>query len=406
MTGDLPITPFRIAVPDEEIADLHRRLDAVRTAPEPGGPTGDWRYGVESGYLADFLADWRAYDWRRTEAEINGYPQFRTEIDGVTVHFLHRRAGNAHGALILTHGWPWTFWDFKEVVSELTDPRPGPDGTVPPAFDVVVPSLPGFGFSSPLAVDGLGTQDVARMWHRLMRALGYGRYGAVGSDFGVPITTTLGAENPDHVTGVYVTSAPDLGAGGTPAPDLVGRLLARLNGPTSVLAPGDFAPAERHRWQRMRERWITTLGHVAVQSTFPQTLATALLDSPAGLAAWLLERRWNWAGRRPDAETPADRRVLLDLVSIYWYTRTVGSSARLYWHSLRSGYRAGRVTVPLGVAVYPDDLVFRPRARLAAQANLVHWTEQPRGGHFAAAEVPDLYAADVRAFFSELSGVA
>ena len=402
--------PFTVAVPDEAIEDLHRRIDNTRFAPDFANE--DWRFGMNGEYLQSFLHSWRHdYDWRETESRINSFNNYQVDFEGVPLHFIHEKGkGPNPMPLILTHGWPWTFWDFEQVIRPLTDPAAF-GGDPADAFDVVVPSLPGFGFSTPLRVDGLQTSKGVDMWADLMTdVLGYERFAAAGGDFGAMMSGTLGARYPDRVLGVYVTlpslpalSVPD----NVPEPGSTSQLVGMLMGPAMRTSPDDFAPEERHRYGVMEDRWKTALSHIAVHTTDPQTLAFALHDSPAGLASWLVERRRNWSDNEGDVEEAFSRQFLLDTVSIYWFTESFVTTSRWYWHTFRTPPQAvpdpeAARQVPFGMPVFPKEMIFVPRAAAEASANVVHWSEHDRGGHFAPSEVPEVFTDDVRAFFHKL----
>ena len=402
--------PFTVAIPDEAVADLKERLRRTKFAPDFGND--DWRYGVDRHYLESFVRSWIDYDWREAEAEINAFANYKVDFDGIPIHFIHERGKGPNPLpVILTHGWPWTFWDFKDVIRPLTDPAAF-GGDPADAFDVVVPSLPGFGFSTPLRIDGVNTHDAVDLWARLMTdVLGYERFGAAGGDFGAAITAELGHKYGDRVAGIHVTIPPGLSnrRPATPPrePSTMDLLLGILNGPASRSSREEFAPDERERYDLMARRWETALAHVAVHTTDPQTLAYAYHDSPVGLAAWLIEKRRHWSDNDGDVEQAFSRRFLLDLVSIYWFTDSFFTSARWYWHTFRNPWKPAHdrnpaIEVPVGVPIFPKEMVFRPRKAVEADANLVHWTIQPRGGHFAAAEVPNLFVDDLRAFFRAL----
>lgn len=402
--------PFTVNIPDEDIADLHRRLDHTRFPADFANE--DWRFGMNREYLESFLHSWRhEFDWRETESRINSYNNYQVDFEGVPVHFVHERGKGPNPIpLVLTHGWPWTFWDFEQVIGPLTDPA-AYGGDPADAFDVVVPSLPGFGFSTPLRIDGLQTNKAVDLWARLMTdVLGYEKFAAGGGDFGAMLSSALGFRYPERVLGVYLTlpslpqtAVPD----GLPEPGSARQLIGTLMGPAMRTNRDDFAPEERHRYDLMEERWTTALAHIAVHTTDPQTLAFALHDSPAGLASWLVERRRNWSDNEGDVEQSFSRQFLLDTVSIYWFTESFVTTARWYWHTFRTPPQplpdpeAAR-KVPLGLPVYPKEMVFVPQAAAEAAGNVVHWTEQPRGGHFAPAEVPNLFVDDIRDFYREL----
>jgi pimeloyl-ACP methyl ester carboxylesterase len=380
---------LRIAIPQEDLDDLGRRLRSTRWADDFGNAT--WTYGVERHWLEDMVRYWAdEFDWRAQERAINRFEHYLTEIDGIPVHFLLARSSEPNATpLILTHGWPWTFWDWCAVIEPLTDPaRHGGDPAQ--AFDVVVPSLPGFGFSTPLRTTGVDVRRVAELWVRLMRdVLGYERFGAAGGDWGASVTAELGHAYAEHLLGCLLTMAV------APGVDL-----ARL---------GDLPFAHDEAWMRRRlaESRELTRSHVAVQRTEPQTLAYALVDSPVGTAAWIWQRRRDWSDCAGDLLTVYDRDFLCTTASIYWLTRTIGTSLRIYrehfggsWTTLHD--RTPVVQAPTAVAVFPKDIVFLPRAVAAATMNVHRWSVMPRGGHFAPAEQPGLVVEELRAFFDQL----
>ncbi|WP_020578761.1 epoxide hydrolase family protein [Actinopolymorpha alba] len=376
------ITPFQIEIPQDRLDDLRQRLAQTRWPDELPGVA--WEAGVPLGYLKELADYWRTgYDWRAHEARLNEFPQFTTAIDGQTVHFLHVRSPEP-GALplIITHGWPGSVVEFMKIIGPLTDPaRYGGDPA--DAFHVVAPSLPGFGFSSPLAAPGWDTGRVARAWAELMERLGYRRYGAQGGDTGAIVSPELGRIDPDHVVGVHVNNL-----GTFPSGDP-----AELAGLTE---------ADQARLELMTTWGRDMSGYAIVQSTRPQTISYALTDSPVGQLAWIVEKFKEWTD--PAAELPEDaidRDQILTDVSVYWLTGTAGSAARIYYEGARSwGQAQSRSPVPTGVAVFPNDITIRPLAE--RDHNVVHWAEFSSGGHFAAMEAPDLLVNDVREFFRQL----
>jgi pimeloyl-ACP methyl ester carboxylesterase len=380
---------FEIAIPQSDIDDLRSRLAHTRFADDFANES--WRYGVEGNYLRELVAYWHdAYDWRAVEADINSYPHHRVEIDDVPVHFMHvRGTGPAPLPLVLTHGWPWTFWDFHKVVRPLTDPASF-GGDPADAFDLVVPSLPGYGFSSPLRRTGVSAAVTARLWVRLMReVLGYPRFGAHGGDWGALVSANIGHAFAEDVVGIHLSMP------------LVMTML-----PYQV-KPEDYGAGEEGWHERMLSRLRMARSHVAVHRDDPQTLAWALNDSPAGLAAWIIERRRAWSDCDGDIERRFSKDDLLTAISIYWFTQTFHTSARYYAESFGgrpqlAHDRKPAIEAPTGVAVFPQDLMLLPRALVAQHANLVHWTVMPRGGHFAALEEPELLAQDIREFFRPL----
>ena len=383
---DTQIRPFRIQVPDTDLTDLSERLARTRWPDELQGV--GWRYGVPLGYLRELADYWRAsYDWRVSEAELNQFPQFTTEIDGANVHFLHVRSAEPGAIpLILTHGWPGSIVEFLDVIGPLTDPR-AHGGSAADAFHLVIPSIPGYGFSGPTREAGWTTARVAKAWAELMHRLGYERYGAQGGDWGAFISPELGRIASTHVVGVHVNAA------------TMGFI------PFGLVSPDDLATLneiEKARLARLNNYMADLNGYFQIQATRPQTLAYGLSDSPVGLLAWIVEKFKEWTDSSRDLpEDAVDRDRMLANVTLYWLTGTAGSSARLYYENMHVqswGQEPGRT--PTGVAAFAEDIAIR---RYAEQGNnIVHWSDFDRGGHFAAMEVPDLLVKDVRDFFRAL----
>jgi pimeloyl-ACP methyl ester carboxylesterase len=388
MTNDrteAEIRPFRIEIPQGDLDDLLDRLDRTRWPDEI--PGAGWDRGVPLGYLKELAEHWRtSYDWREHEAELNGFPQFATTIDGQNVHFLHVRSPEP-GAfpLILSHGWPGSVVEFLDVIGPLTDPR-SHGGDPADAFHLVIPSLPGFGFSGPTREPGWDSFRIAGAFAGLMGRLGYERYGAQGGDFGAFISPDLGRVAPDHVTGVHVNAA------------TVGFIPF---GGVDEATLSEFTEAEKVRFERMNRFLSEGNGYFQIQCTRPQTVAYGLTDSPVGQLAWIVEKFKEWS--YPSAELPEktiDRDRMLTNVMLYWLTATGASSAHLYYESTHSSNWPTPSAVPTGVAVFAEDIPIR---RFAEQDNnIVHWSEFDRGGHFAAMEAPDLLTGDVRDFFRPL----
>lgn len=371
------ITPFRIDIPERDMTDLTERLGRSRWPDELAGV--GWGYGVALERVKELAAYWRdRFDWHAQQERLNEFPQFTTVIDNQRVHFLHVRSPEPDAfPLLLTHGWPGSFAEFAGLIGPLTDPRHH-GGDPAEAFDVVVPSLPGFGFSTPTSERGWGVERIARAWAELMHRLGYTRYGAQGGDWGARVSPQLARTDPLHVVGVHVNALVAL-PNGDPAEmeSLDADDLAGLDG--------------LRRWNAERS------GYAQIMSTRPQTLAFALDDSPLGLLAWNLERFDDY-GEHP-AAIGAD--VILTQVALYWLTRTGGSSGRIYKEAAANwGQRAQRSQVPTAVAVFPGDSTVR--AFSERDHNVVRWTRFDRGGHFAALQAPDLLVGDVREFFRGL----
>jgi microsomal epoxide hydrolase len=374
------LTPFRIDVPQADLDDLRDRLARTRWPDEL--PGAGWDYGIPLEYTKELAGYWRTgYDWRVHEARLNGFGQFTTTIDGQRIHFLHIRSASS-GALplIVTHGWPGSVVEFMEIIGPLTDPAAF-GGASDDAFDLVIPSIPGYGFSGPTTDRGWDVRRVARAWASLMARLGYQRYGAQGGDWGAIISRELGLADPEHVAGVHlnmlITRPPD---------DL-----------------GELTEEETRRLGRSRQFRSTGSGYNMIQATRPQTLAYGLTDSPAGQLAWITEKFYEWTDGGLPHEA-VDRDQLLTNVTLYWLTGTAGSSARLYYETARSRAWSpvARSTVPTGVAVFPREIAPAIRRFAEPANNITHWSEFDRGGHFAAMEVPDLLVGDVREFFRPL----
>jgi epoxide hydrolase len=382
------IRPFRIAIPQDDLDDLADRLHRSRWPDELPGV--GWSRGVPLAYLQQLAAYWRdGYDWRRQEARLNELPQFTTTIDGQTVHFLHVRSPEP-GALplLVTHGYPSSIVEFLEIVGPLTDPR-GHGGDPADAFHVVAPSIPGFGFSTPVQQPGWEVARTTTAFAELMRRLGYPRYGAHGGDIGAGVSGMLGATRPDHVVGTHTTA------------DARGVALAGQYFPL----PDDLAEADRVGVEEQQRLWADAKGYLDIQSTRPQTLAYALTDSPAGQLAWIVEKFKEWTDAAAELpENAVDRDQLLTNISVYWFTRSGASAARFIYEGAHTGpdWTSAPTTAPApqGLAQFGgDDLL---RRVMDPDHKIEHWSEFDRGGHFPAMEVPDLLVGDVRAFFRRL----
>lgn len=385
------ITPFRVHVPDEELDDLRRRLRATRFADDFAND--DWRYGTNGGYLAELVDYWiNEYDWRRWEAELNRFNHFRVGVDGIPIHFIREPGvGPAPIPLVLSHGWPWTVWDYAALIRPLADP--GAHGGDPAdAFEVIVPSLPGFGFSSPLRTTGVNVWKTGELWARLMRdVLGFPKFAAHGGDWGAIASSYLGHAHADLLYGIHLSMCALVGPGYPSS-----RRDAR---------PEDYGPGEEHYAETMATRIATAESHVSVGVHDPQTLAWALNDSPVGLLAWLVERRRAWSDCDGDLEKSYTKDFLLTTVSIYWFTETIGTSMRYYAERrnlIPVHDRQPAVEAPTGVMVFPADVVQFPRAFAARNSDLRRWTVAEAGGHFGPAEAPQAVIDDIRSFFRGL----
>lgn len=379
MTHD--ITPFRIDIPQQQLDDLRERLDRARwPAPLPGD---DWDTGVPLHWLRGLSEYWRTgYDWRAAEARLNEYPQFTTTIDGQRIHFVHVRSPEP-GAfpLILTHGWPDSFVGLLDVIEPLTDPQ-AHGGDRADAFDVVIPSVPGFGFSGPTSDGGWTTDRIARAWAELMRRLGYRRYGAQGGDLGASISPQLGRLAPEHVAGVHL-NGPSI----VPPMPLPDEELAALS------------DLERDRVHRIEAFMREEYGYIAIQSTRPQTVAYGLNDSPIGQLAWIMDKFREWTYPRhtvPDEIISRDR--LLTNASIYWFTGTSGPAAYVcYAQGSDWATPHPNSGIPTAAAVFAHDVSIR--RYVEEQNTITRWTDIDHGGHFAAMEEPAVLIADIREFF-------
>ena len=373
----MTIAPFRVDVPEAELVDLRRRLERTRW-PERE-PVDDWSQGVPLAYLQDLCAYWaHGYDWRATEARLNALPQLRTEIDGLGIHFIHVRSRSPDAlALVLTHGWPGSIVEFLKVIGPLSDD-----------FHVVCPSLPGYGFSDRPREPGWGIERIARAWIELMARLGYERYGAQGSDWGTSISTSIAQQDPDHVVGIHLT------------PPLA---------PPDPATFDDLTERERAALAGLEHSAEWDSGYSLEHATRPQTIGYGIVDSPAGLCAWIVEKLWAWTDCDGHPENALTRDEMLDDVMLYWLPRTGASSARLYRESIAqvdewiSGRATDTITVPTGCSIFPKELQ-RPSRRWARRRflDIRHWGEPDRGGHFAAFEQPELFVDEVRAFFGQV----
>jgi pimeloyl-ACP methyl ester carboxylesterase len=371
------INPFRIAVSDEDLADLQVRLSRTRW-PE-AECVDDWSQGIPLAYVRELATYWAGeYDWRAREAALNRFDQFTTEIDDLDIHFIHQRSPHSDALpLIITHGWPGSVVEFHKVIEPLTNPT-AYGGRPEDAFHVVCPSLPGYGFSGKPSKAGWGISKIADAWETLMVRLGYRRYGAQGGDWGALVTKDIGRKR-GHCIAIH-TNMP-------------------ISGPPNggVADPTD---EERRALDGLAhyQRWDA--GYAKQQATRPQTVGYSLTDSPAGQLAWIIEKFWSWMDCDGHPENVVSRDELLDNVMVYWATRSAASSARLYWENFRSSGAAARVELPTGVAAFPQEIVRPPRHWCEREYNVTWWTNMPRGGHFAAFEQPGLFVEDVRGFFA------
>jgi len=382
---DFQADPFTINVSDEVIADLRARISNTRW-PEKS-PATPWEQGTDLLYLQDLLAYWAdGFAWRTQEDWLNSFHHFRADIDGIGIHFVHERAVSGEGIpLVLTHGWPSCFAEYLPLVPLLTNPAA--HGIAGPGCDVVIPSLPGYGFTERPDRTGVTSRYTADLWHRLMQGLGYRQYGAQGGDFGAAVTTFMALDNPEPMLGIHLSNLD------------VAPYLGRESRPLSQSEQAYLAQFER--W-REDDR-----GYGAIQSTRPQTVGYGLNDSPAGLAAWLIEKWRAWSDSGGNLDATFSRDFLLTVVTLYWVSQTITSSMRDYADNRWLGALGpgDRITVPTAIAVFANQLVSDgcpPREWAERLYNVRRWSPMRKGGHFAPAEQPELLARDIAAFFADL----
>ena len=379
----MQITPFQISIPAVELASLKTRLAQTRW-PDPFG-AAPWAFGTDLHYLRDLVDYWaHRYDWRAAETRLNYEPQFIAQVDDHTVHFLHRRGmGPKPYPLVITHGWPGSFVEFIELLPHLCDP--GSMGADPAdAFDVVVPSMPGYGFSGRPSKPGMSVFAIADLWAELMGGLGYARFGAQGGDLGAAVSIALAARHAQHVDGIHLNFLPSSYAPSqTPDDPPVTQEEQAFLASKAAFADAEGAYAHMH-------------------ATKPQTAAYALNDSPAGLAAWIVEKFRAWSDCGGEVERAFSKDQLLTDLSLYWHTQTIGSSMQLYAETRARPLRFGhgeRVSPPLGFARFPKEISQPPRSWIERVFNVTQFADMPRGGHFAAMEQPALLAEEIRRFF-------
>ncbi len=379
-----PISPFTVAIAYSELEDLQQRL--ARTRWPERETTDDWSQGIPLDYTRELANYWAsAYDWRRFEKKLNGWPQFKTGIEDIDIHFIHRRSPHEDALpLIMSHGWPGSVAEFHKVIDALADPT-AHGGKAEDAFHVVAPSLPGYGFSGKPASPGTSVVKIGHMWGQLMDRLGYDRYVAQGGDWGSIITQSMGQTETRHCAGIHITLpivAPD--------PDTMDNLTEQ----------------EQSALQAMTFYNDWDSGYSKQQSTRPQTLGYGLADSPVGQMAWIVEKFYAWTDCEKDGikhpENVLSKDELLDNVMMYWLNNTAASSARLYWESFNKP-NLDPIDMPVGCSIFPRE-IFRCSRRWAEKrfSNLVYWNEPERGGHFAALELPEVFLREVRGCFRSL----
>lgn len=390
----MPPEPFVIEIPEAKLDDLRRRLDQVNWPHDFGN--ADWSYGVPLDYLRELVEYWRdGFDWRAQEAAMNQRPHFKTEIDGLPIHFIHERGrGPDPIPIVMSHGWPWTFWDLESVIPALIDPEAhGGDAT--DSFDVVVPSLPGFVFSTPLTRTGVGPLGTADLWLKLMREqLGYDRFAAQGGDWGAMITTQLGHAHAEHLIGIHLTNA---------------FVVPAFSGdrPWSIVSVGGGEGDDSETRSQLIDYQRRFASHIATHMLHPQTLAYALHDSPVGLLAWMLEKRFTWGDCRGNVESRFSRDFLLTTMSLYWLTDSFVTSARYYAEAAKEKWAPARQTMPqvptpTSISFFEHDMPPGPPDWTREYFDLRHCQTRSEGGHFGPAENPAAVVEDIRAHFRAL----
>jgi pimeloyl-ACP methyl ester carboxylesterase len=374
------VRPFTVSIPDAAIDDLKQRLAGTRW-PDPE-TVGDWSQGVRVENARALVDHWQhRYDWRRLESALNRHPQFVTEIDGLDIHFVHVRSEHPDAMpLILTHGWPGSVLEFLKLIGPLTDPV-AYGGDAADAFDVVIPSLPGFGFSQKPTRTGWTASRVASAWAELMTRLGYSRWAAQGGDWGAVVTTALGAMRPEGLVGIHLNTQYAF-------PDPI---------------PATLSPEERRAVETAALYAGELGGSNHLQRTKPETVGFALADSPVGQAAWIYEKFQSKSDNDGLAEDALDTDDMLDVISLYWFTNSAASSGRIYWENASATLAGPKLTLPVGVTVFPKDIPLPPRSWIEdTYSDLIHYGEAEKGGHFAAMEQPETLTAEIRTTFRPL----
>jgi pimeloyl-ACP methyl ester carboxylesterase len=388
--ADNRIRPFEITVQEEVLVDLRNRLALTRW---PDRETvNDQSQGVELATIQPLIRYWATdYDWRKVEARLNSLPQFVTQIDGLDIQFAHIRSRHENALpLIMTHGWPGSIIELLKVVGPLTDPT-AHGGRPEDAFHLVLPSMPGYGFSGKPQSTGWGPDRIARAWAELMQRLGYQRYVSQGGDWGSVISDVMARQAPQGLIGIHVNMP------ATVPPD-VARALADGNA-----APAGLSVAEQAAFDQLNKFYKLGCGYSAMMVTRPQTVGYGLTDSPVGLAAWIYDKfaAWTYTDGNPEWELSKDD--MLDDITLYWVTNTAISSARLYWENNANNFNAVDVSIPAAVTVFPGEIYRAPRSWCErSYHNLIYWNEVDKGGHFAAWEQPELFSAELRAAFRPL----
>jgi pimeloyl-ACP methyl ester carboxylesterase len=379
------VEPFKVAVSDDVLADLRARLERTRFPDEV--PATAWEYGSNLAFMREIVDYWRTdYDWRAHEARINRFAQFRAEVDGLGIHFIHQPGrGPNPKPLLLIHGWPGSICEFMDIIPMLTDPG-AHGGDAKDSFTVIAPSLPGYGFSDHPRARAMNIQAIADIFFKLMtEVLGFKRFAVQGGDWGSAVTSRIGEVYARNLYGIHI------------------NMIAI--GPSEGRSAIELTPEEKVFLGNMEKFRTHETGYQWIQGTKPQTLAYGLNDSPAGLAAWIIEKFRTWSDCKGEVESRFSKDQLLTNVMVYWITQTINSSTRLYYEARHHPWRlkpGTKIEAPTAVAMFPGELLLPPRHWAERVYNVQRWTEMPRGGHFAAMEEPKLLSDDVRAYFRQL----
>jgi pimeloyl-ACP methyl ester carboxylesterase len=392
---DNAINPFRIHVPDEAIVDLRRRIAATRWPPRE--TVNDRSQGAQMAKIQPLVRYWgTGYDWRKVEAQLNGLPQFTTRIDGLDIHFVHIRSRHPNALpLIITHGWPGSILELVKVIGPLTDPT-AHGGRAEDAFDLVLPSMPGYGFSGKPQETGWGPDRIARAWTELMGRLGYKRYVSQGGDWGSVVSGAMARQAPPGLLGIHVNMPATV-------PADIAKALKCGDPP-----PSGLSDKEKDAYKSLANLYEKGSGYAIMMVTRPQTVGYALEDSPAGLAAWIYDKFADWTYSGGEPERALTRDEMLDDISLYWFTNTATSSARLYWENNNNNFNAdaqktAEISLPVAVTVFPGEIYRAPKSwTQRAYRKLIYFNEVDKGGHFAAWEQPELFSTELRAAFRSL----
>ncbi|MHA7776054.1 epoxide hydrolase family protein [Roseibium sp. M-1] len=390
---DDAIRPFKAAIPQQEVDELRRRVRAARW---PGMETVvDRSQGAQLRKFKPLVEYWgTGYDWRKCENKLNSFPQFMTKIDGLDIHFIQVKSKHENALpLIMTHGWPGSILEMIKTIGPLTDPT-AHGGTPEDAFHVVMPSMPGYGFSEIPSDTGWGPDRIGRAWHVLMKRLGYDRYVSQGGDWGAVISNAMARQAPEGLLGIHINMP------ATVPPDVARSL---TNGEP---APAGLSPEEKAAYEQMNALYTKGAGYALIMVTRPQTLGYALTDSPVGLAAWYYDKFADWTYSGGDPEKSLTRDEMLDDISLYWFTGTAASGARLYWENNANNFNAVDIKIPAAITVFPGEIYQAPKSWAEkAYHNLIYYNKVDKGGHFAAWEEPDLFSSELRAAFKSLRSV-